>query len=237
MGLELSIINESSSQRLQALKSIASKDKILVHEIFSSIQGESTFSGVPCVFVRTAVCHLRCSYCDTAHAFHDGKEMSVSEIVEDVLARNIPLVELTGGEPLLQPKTRELMTSLCDKGLTVLLETSGAVSIRDVEQRVRVILDVKTPGSGEESRNVFSNLDLLWPTCEVKFVICDEADYEYAKNLVIQHNLAARCTVLFSPEAERMNATLLAEWIVRDKLTVRFQVQLHKILWGDRPGV
>jgi len=212
-------------------------EKILVHEIFSSIQGESTFNGVPCIFVRTAVCHLRCNYCDTAHAFHDGKEMSVDEIVADVLARQIPLVEITGGEPLLQPRTVDLMTRLCDQGLTVLLETSGAVSIKNVDRRVHVILDVKTPGSGESERNVDSNLDILWPKCEVKFVICDEADYEFAKAKVEQHKLNDKCTVLFSPEADTMNATALAEWIIRDKLKCRFQIQLHKVLWGDKTGV
>jgi 7-carboxy-7-deazaguanine synthase len=212
-------------------------EKILVHEIFSSIQGESTFNGVPCIFVRTTVCHLRCNYCDTAHAFHDGKEMSVDEIVADVVARQIPLVEITGGEPLLQPRTLDLMTRLCDLGLTVLLETSGAVSIKNVDRRVHVILDVKTPGSGEAQRNVDSNLDILWPNCEVKFVICDEADYEFAKAKVAQHELNDKCTVLFSPEAESMNATQLAEWIIRDKLTCRFQIQLHKVLWGDKTGV
>lgn len=213
------------------------QNKILVHEIFASIQGESTLNGVPCVFVRTAVCHLRCTYCDTTHAFHDGSEMSVDEIVEAVLAKGIPLVEITGGEPLLQPLTQQLMTRLCDLGLTVLIETSGAVSIRDVDPRVRVILDIKTPGSGESHRNVATNLDILQPHHEVKFVICDEADYEFAKKVSAEYKLYERCTVLFSPEAQFMNATLLAEWIVRDKIKARFQIQLHKVLWGDRTGV
>jgi 7-carboxy-7-deazaguanine synthase len=163
--------------------------------------------------------------------------MSVPEIVERVLALQIPVVEITGGEPLLQPKTCELMAKLCDLGLTVLLETSGAVSIREVDPRVRVILDVKTPGSGESQRNVVSNFDWLRPNCEVKFVICDESDYRFAVATVAEYELTQICTVLFSPEAERMNPTALAEWIVRDRLAVRFQIQLHKALWGDRTGV
>jgi 7-carboxy-7-deazaguanine synthase len=149
----------------------------------------------------------------------------------------IPLVEITGGEPLLQPRTKELMKRLCDLGLTVLLETSGAVSIRDVDPRVRVILDVKTPGSGESHRNVLANLDLLWPTCEVKFVICDELDYCFAVDMVEKHKLREKCTVLFSPEAERMSPATLAEWIIRDRMNVRFQIQMHKVLWGDKTGV
>ena len=237
MALPLLHTQETASERIRALKSMRDKDKILVHEIFASIQGESNFAGEPCIFVRTAVCHLRCSYCDTAHAFHDGKEMSVDEIVERVMSLGIQVVEVTGGEPLLQPKTQELMRRLCDLGLTVLLETSGAVSIRDVDQRVHVILDVKTPGSGEVSRNCLSNFDILWPACEVKFVICDEADYHFAEAIVKEHNLTQVCTVLFSPEAEKMDAASLAEWIVRDRLPVRFQIQMHKVLWGDRTGV
>jgi 7-carboxy-7-deazaguanine synthase len=213
------------------------KDKLLVHEIFASIQGESTFAGRPCVFVRTAVCHVRCSYCDTLHAFHDGRELSVDEIVQQVLAYQIPLVELTGGEPLLQPKSFELMTRLCDLGLTVLLETSGAVSIARVDRRVHAIVDVKTPGSKEHLRHLESNFDLLWPLCELKIVICDEADYAFAKAELEARRLDAKCAVLFSPEAEKMPADKLAEWIVRDKLNVRFQVQLHKVLWGDKTGV
>lgn len=237
MALPLLHIQETASERIRGLKSMRDKDKILVHEIFASIQGESTFAGEPCIFVRTAVCHLRCSYCDTAHAFHDGKEMSVDEIIERVVSMGIPVVEVTGGEPLLQPKTQELMRRLCDSGLTVLLETSGAVSIREVDRRVHVILDVKTPGSGEVSRNVLSNMDVLWPTCEVKFVICDEADYKFASAFLKEHDLTKKCTVLFSPEAEKMDAASLAEWIVRDRLPVRFQIQMHKVLWGDRTGV
>lgn len=233
----LPVFNESAAVRVQALKSMKDKDKILVHEIFASIQGESTYAGVPCIFVRTAVCHLRCNYCDTAHAFHNGKELSVDEIIERVLALKIPVVEITGGEPLLQPRILVLMQKLCDLGLTVLLETSGAVSIRDVDPRVHVILDVKTPGSGESHRNVFANMELLRPNCEVKFVICDKVDYDYALVILHRYKLKEKCTVLFSPEATGMNAAMLAEWIVRDLLPVRFQVQLHKVLWGDRTGV
>lgn len=231
------VFNESPAERVKALKAIKDKEKILVHEIFASIQGESTFAGMPCIFVRTAVCHLRCTYCDTAHAFHDGHELSVDEIIERVVAMKIPVVEITGGEPLLQPRTLILMEKLCDLGLTVLLETSGAVSIRDVDPRVRVILDVKTPGSGESERNYFANLDFLRPHHEVKFVICNEQDYPYALDVVEKHSLTQKCTVLFSPEDTSMDKAALAEWIVRDRLNVRFQIQMHKVLWGDRTGV
>lgn len=237
MTLNLTVLNEPAPARVAALKAMTSKNKILVHEVFASIQGESSFAGVPCIFIRTAVCHLRCNYCDTAHAFHKGKELSIEELVDRVKSLEIPLVEITGGEPLLQTKTRELMTALCDLGYTVLLETSGAVSIKDVDRRVHVILDIKTPGSGEHERNVFSNLQILWPSCEVKFVICDEADYRYAKKVIEEYELLTKCVVLLSPEAEQMDKAKLAEWIVRDKLRVRFQVQLHKVLWGDRTGV
>lgn len=237
MGLEIFEINESAEERVRALKSMRAKDKILVHEIFASIQGESSYAGLPCIFVRTAVCHLRCAYCDTAHAFHKGDELAVEEIVQRVLALKIPLVEVTGGEPLLQPLTFSLMKNLCDLGLTVLLETSGAVSIRKVDPRVCVILDVKTPGSGESHRNHWPNLDLIWPGCEVKFVISDAKDYDFAKEVTQKYALGEKCTVLFSPEAQSMNAAHLAEWIVRDRLDVRFQIQMHKVLWGDKTGV
>jgi len=236
-------INESNSSRLVSLKRRVSKDNLLIHEIFASIQGESSFAGWPCVFVRTAACHLRCTYCDTAHAFHDGREISVRETLEraEQVGGGIPLIELTGGEPLLQSGSFDLMARLCDSGKhTVLLETSGAVSIADVDKRVHAIVDVKTPGSGEAGRNVWRNLEILWPRCEVKFVICDEADYRFAREVISEYDLTSKCTVLFSPvspEASSMSKSDLAEWIVRDRLKVRFQVQLHKVLWGDRTGV
>jgi 7-carboxy-7-deazaguanine synthase len=233
-------INEAGASRLVSLKRKLKNEHLLVHEIFASLQGESSFAGWPCVFVRTTACHLRCSYCDTAHAFHEGRELSTQQVLEKIseVGAGIRLVELTGGEPLLQPASFDLMKRLCDGGKhTVLLETSGAVSIADVDRRVHAIVDVKTPGSGEVNRNIWRNLEILWPACEVKFVICNEGDYQFAKDVVDRYDLVSRCTVLFSPEADNMSKSDLAEWIVRDRLPVRFQIQLHKVLWGDRTGV
>lgn len=230
-------INESRAQRVAALKGQVRPDQILVNEIFVSLQGESTHQGRPCVFVRTAVCHLRCSYCDTAYAFHEGRHLSIDDIVTQVSSYGVGLVELTGGEPLLQKASLKLMSRLLDLGFEVLLETSGAINISPIDRRVKVILDIKTPGSHEHKRMFWSNLEALWPGCEVKFVICDEADYHYALDVMTRYELDRKCTVLFSPEATKMNPTLLAEWVVRDRLPVRFQMQLHKILWGDRKGV
>jgi 7-carboxy-7-deazaguanine synthase len=208
-----------------------------VHEIYASVQGESTFQGRPCVFVRTTGCHLRCTYCDTHHAFYDGSVMSLEDVQQKVAAWNLPLVELTGGEPLLQPGSLTLMQRLCDAGFTVLLETSGGVSTASVDPRVHIILDVKTPSSGEVERNVWKNLSLLRPHDEVKFVMGSEEDYRFAVSTLREHALEKRCTVLFSPVTPGMPPDTLAEWCVRDRLPVRFQVQLHKVLWGNRTGV
>lgn len=237
MALPLPIQNESGAERIRALREMSDKTKLLVHEIYASIQGEGTRTGCPCVFVRTTACHLRCTYCDTAHAFHTGTEKSIEEVMDEVTGWQIPLVLLTGGEPLLQPASIELMRNLCEAGLEVLLETSGAVSTARVDPRVRVILDVKTPGSNEESRNLSENYQRLRPHDEVKFVLCDENDYDFACRTVAEWDLTSRCTVLFSPEASGVAPAWLAEQIVKDRLHVRFQMQLHRVLWGDRSGV
>ncbi|USN51960.1 MAG: radical SAM protein [Myxococcales bacterium] len=223
-------------ERLSVIKNKTDRNKLLVHEIYASIQGESSHMGLPCVFVRTTGCHLRCSYCDTQHAFFDGKEMDLKEIIDKVLSFAIPKVELTGGEPLLQPASFKLLDALVDCGLDVLLETSGAVSIKNVNRKVKVILDVKTPSSSECNKNVLANLDLLWPGCEVKFVIATEEDYRFAKEFVKTHKLSERTHVLFSPVLSSIRATDLADMIIQDKLNVRFQMQLHRILWGEEPG-
>jgi 7-carboxy-7-deazaguanine synthase len=231
-------IDETPEQRLVPLKRKRSADTLLVHEVYVSVQGESTWAGVPCVFVRTTACHLRCTYCDTRHAFHEGSERSVDDLVADVRARGIPLVELTGGEPLLQKSALTLVRALLDGGHTVLIETSGGVAVDDVDPRARLILDIKTPGSGEAARNVWKNLARLKPGHdEVKFVIVDDADYAWAKDIVAAGKIPAGVTVLFSPAAPSMAPARLAEQIVADKLPVRFQVQMHKVLWGDRQGV
>lgn len=229
-------------QPLKVLQASSSPDSLLVHEVYVSVQGESTWAGVPCVFVRLTGCHLRCTYCDTAHAFYDGTVKSIDEVVAMVAAYNIPLVELTGGEPLLQPATATTITRLLDLGHTVLVETSGAVGLADLDPRVRLIVDVKTPGSGEHTRHRFADMALLKPGLdEVKFVIVDDTDYQYAVDIVRRGLIPSGVTVLFSPAASTTTPagwpTTLAERVVADRLPVRFQVQLHKVLWGNKSGV
>jgi 7-carboxy-7-deazaguanine synthase len=236
MPLPLPVLNERAEERVRELKALPA-GRLLVHEVYVSLQGEGTRVGRPCVFIRTTGCHLRCSYCDTAHAFHEGEERTVDDVVREVTAFDIPLVLVTGGEPLLQKEVPALLSALADAGLEVLLETSGAVGTEPVDERVSVILDVKTPGSGEEGRNLASNYGRLKASDEVKYVICDDADYVFAVAHMQQHGLADRCEVLFSPEAEAMQATKLAGRIVDDRLPVRMQLQLHRVLWGERRGV
>ncbi|MBI1946334.1 MAG: radical SAM protein [Deltaproteobacteria bacterium] len=229
---------ETPEERLLPLKGKRSADAVLVHEVFTSIQGESTFAGRPCTFVRTTGCHLRCVYCDTAHAFHQGSERTVASLVDEVAALGVPLVEVTGGEPLLQASSKALLTALCDAGRTVLLETSGAVTTEGVDARVHVILDVKTPGSGEAGRNVDANLPrLVAGRDEVKLVLCDEGDYRFARQLLTSGRIPSGVTVLLSAAAPLLAPAELAEWMVRDRLVARFQLQVHKVLWGDRHGV
>ena len=205
---------------------------LTINEIFHSIQGESTHAGRPCVFVRLTACDLRCRWCDTPYAFHEGRKMSVDEVVADVEARGCPVVEVTGGEPLLQPDVYPLMQRLLDTGKTVLVETGGHRSIAQVPAGVVRIMDVKCPGSGESERNDWSNLALLMPTDEVKFVIADRADYEFAKDITQRENLSQRvAAVLFSPVHGELDAKLLAEWVIADRLNVRVQLQMHKYIW------
>lgn len=204
---------------------------LVVHEIYRSLQGESTFAGLPCVFVRLTACNLRCGYCDTPHAFTQGEVLSLDEVVERALALGDDVVEITGGEPLLQPEVYPLMTRLADAGRTVLLETSGAVDTAQVDPRVHVILDLKTPGSGEVEANCWANLGRLKPTDEVKFVLCDRADFDWAVAQVREYGLTDRCPVLFSAAFGRVSPTELAAWVLESRLPVRLQVQLHKILW------
>ena len=228
---------DTPAERLIPLKALRQKNNLLVHEVYASVQGESTWAGVPCVFIRTTGCHLRCVYCDTEHAFYAGTERTIDDVLAEVAALGIPLVEVTGGEPLLQRAVLPLLTRLCDAGHTVLLETSGGVTTEGVDARVRIILDVKTPGSGESDRNVWANLARLRPHDEVKLVITSEADYDYAREVVATRGIPAGATVLFSPGFPAMKPATLAEWIVRDRLPVRFQLQMHKVLWGERAGV
>ncbi len=212
---------------------------LTINEIFHSIQGESTHTGRPCVFVRLTACDLRCSWCDTPYAFHEGHKMSVDDVVADVSKFDCKVVEITGGEPLLQDDVYPLMQTLLDRGHTVLLETGGHRSIARVPTDVVRVVDVKCPASNEADKNHWPNLELLTPRDEVKFVIQDRADYEFARQVVEQHDLIDRCAaVLFSPVHGVLDPRTLAAWILEDRLTVRLQLQAHKYIWGaDVRGV
>jgi 7-carboxy-7-deazaguanine synthase len=212
---------------------------LTINEIFHSIQGESTHTGRPCVFVRLTACDLRCSWCDTPYAFTEGRKMSLEEVVEKVETYECGLVEITGGEPLLQREVYPLMDRLLGSGKTVMVETGGHLSIEQVPAPVIKIVDVKCPGSGEAHRNDWANLDRLAPHDEVKFVIKDRADYEYARGVVAKHGLSGRvAAVLFSPVHGVMDSRELAAWILEDRLDVRLQLQAHKFIWGaDVRGV
>jgi 7-carboxy-7-deazaguanine synthase len=212
---------------------------LTINEIFHSIQGESTHTGRPCVFVRLTACDLRCSWCDTSYAFTEGRKMSLDEIVDQVDGYDCPLVEITGGEPLLQREVYPLMDRLLASGRTVMVETGGHLSIGQVPAPVIKIVDVKCPGSGESHRMHWDNLDLLAAHDEVKFVIKDRGDYEFARDIVGRHRLAGRiAAVLFSPVHGVLDPRELAGWILQDKLEVRLQLQVHKFIWGaDVRGV
>jgi 7-carboxy-7-deazaguanine synthase len=210
--------------------------RLKITEIFRSIQGESSAVGWPTVFVRLTGCPLRCQYCDTAYAFHGGRWMSVAEILEAVAAQPARHVCVTGGEPLAQRPCHGLLTALCDAGYRVSLETSGAMDVSAVDPRVVKVMDLKTPDSGEVSRNRWDNLRHLRTEDEIKFVICSRNDYDWARDLVREHALDQLCTVLFSPSQGQIEAATLADWLLADALPVRFQLQLHKVLWGNAPG-
>jgi 7-carboxy-7-deazaguanine synthase len=211
-------------------------DRLRLTEIFLSLQGESRSVGWPTVFVRLTGCPLRCQYCDTAYAFHGGEWWDIEAILAEVATHGVRHVCVTGGEPLAQKRCLALLTALCDAGYEVSLETSGAIDVAAVDPRVSRVVDLKTPGSGEMARNLLSNLPLLGARDQVKFVVCDRADYEWARGMLAEHALDARCEVLFSPSFSQVEATTLAEWILADRLPVRFQMQLHKQLWGDARG-
>jgi 7-carboxy-7-deazaguanine synthase len=210
--------------------------RLKITEIFRSLQGEADTAGIPTVFVRLTGCPLRCQYCDTAYAFHGGEWAELEEVVDKVRAFETRHVCVTGGEPLAQKGCIELLTRLCDLGLRVSLETSGAMALAGVDPRVVLVVDVKTPGSGEESRNRYAELQQLQPKDLVKFVICSREDYEWSRARLDELQLAARCTVLFSPSHEQLPPGRLADWVLEDHLPVRFQIQLHKYLWGNVAG-
>lgn len=214
----------------------ASRGGVRISEIFASIQGESSRVGLPTVFVRLTGCPLRCGWCDTEYAFQGGSMLTIDDILSQVREHGLHHVCVTGGEPLAQKSCLPLLSALCDAGYSVSLETSGALDIAQVDPRVSRIMDLKAPGSGESSRNRWDNLRHLQPRDEIKFVLADEEDYRWACRQVREHGLEQRCAVLFSPVAGRLEASTLAEWIVRDRLPVRFQLQLHKVLWQDARG-
>jgi 7-carboxy-7-deazaguanine synthase len=208
-------------------------NSLRITEIFYSLQGESNTVGIPTVFIRLTGCPLRCIYCDSAYAFSGGKKMSLSDIIAEVENYSCHYITVTGGEPLAQPVCLILMSQLLDKGYTVSLETSGALDISSVDPRVVKVMDIKTPSSGEMEKNRYSNIEYLTDQDQVKFVIGNAEDYNWSKTILAEYDLLSRCEVLFSPIAGQQNPTELAEKILSDKLPVRFQLQLHKLLWGD----
>lgn len=226
--MELTLVRQ---QRLEPLR-----DKpvghLLVHEVYRSIQGESTFAGLPCVFVRLTACMARCTWCDTPHAFKEGSPFTLEEVLRRVRSFACPLVELTGGEPLLQPESLPLMTALADAGNTVLLETSGLISLQKVDPRVHVIMDLKCPDSGECANNCWANLALLKPTDQIKFVIASRRDFEWAESTIREHRLDRRFVVLLSGVFGAVEPVELVEWLLASGLQVRMQLQLHKYIWN-----
>ncbi|OCH98246.1 7-carboxy-7-deazaguanine synthase [Legionella jamestowniensis] len=213
-----------------------SSTQLRITEIFHSLQGESVTVGLPTVFIRLTGCPLRCQYCDTTYAFSGGKITPISTILEKVASYQCSYVCVTGGEPLAQPGCISLLKELCDAGYNVSLETSGARDLSEVDKRVMIVMDLKTPDSGEADKNLFDNLVFLKPTDQIKFVLCSHDDYQWACQIIDEYNLSKKAQILFSPSWHQLNPTELANWIVEDKLPVRFQLQLHKILWNDAPG-
>jgi 7-carboxy-7-deazaguanine synthase len=207
-----------------------------ITEIFYSLQGETRTVGLPTVFVRLTGCPLRCGYCDTAYAFHGGSKMPIEDIVHQVQSYDARYVTVTGGEPLAQQSCHQLLSELCDLGIEVSLETSGAMDISNVDPRVVVVMDLKTPASGEESKNKYDNITKLKSTDQLKFVICNRDDYDWACEKMAQYRLVDKCEILFSPIHGELKPAELAEWIVKDNLRVRMQIQMHKYLWGDEQG-
>lgn len=212
---------------------LPASERLKVNEIFYSLQGESTAAGRPCVLVRLTGCQMRCSWCDSEYAFYEGEWKSVDEVMEEVGEFGCPLVEVTGGEPLLQPGTQSLLRRLCEAGYETLLETGGGLDVSEVDARVRRILDIKCPDSGEAENNRWENLEVLTPRDEVKFVVTDRADYEWTKRVIGQHRLADLCPLSIAPVEGEIEPARLASWILEDRLPVRLNLQIHKILWGS----
>ena len=211
--------------------------QLKIFEIFYSLQGESSRVGLPTIFIRLSGCPMRCHYCDTAYAFQGGVMMDIDDIMETIKKYDTHYVTVTGGEPLAQKEVLSLLKVLADQNYDVSLETGGGISIKEVDPRIKIILDIKTPESGEEKKNHWENLNLIHAKDEIKFVLCSREDYDWAKKILDQYQLTERCHVLFSPVYQKINATDLGNWILQDQLPVRLQIQLHKLLWGEKPGV
>jgi 7-carboxy-7-deazaguanine synthase len=229
-------MNDVATDAAAASATASQQERLKLTEIFLSLQGEARDAGWPTVFVRLTGCPLRCRYCDTEYAFFGGQWWDIDAILAEVAKHGARHVCVTGGEPLAQKRCIALLRRLCDAGYIVSLETSGAIDISEVDPRVSRVVDIKTPGSGEVARNRWDNLPLLTPLDQVKFVICSRADYEWARDVLAEHRLHERCDVLFSPSHAQVSPRELADWIIEDRLPVRFQMQLHKALWGEEPG-
>jgi 7-carboxy-7-deazaguanine synthase len=211
--------------------------QLKIFEIFYSLQGESSRVGLTTIFIRLSGCPMRCHYCDTAYAFQGGSMMTIDEIMEAIKKYHTHYVTVTGGEPLAQKEVLNLLKVLADQNFKVSLETGGGLSIKEVDPRIKIILDIKTPESGEEKKNYWENLNLIHSKDEIKFVLCSREDYDWAKKIINQYKLPEKCDVLFSPVYQKLNNTDLGNWILEDQLPVRMQIQLHKLLWGEKPGV
>ena len=229
-------MNDVATDAAAASAAASQHERLKLTEIFLSLQGEARDAGWPTVFVRLTGCPLRCQYCDTEYAFFGGQWWDIDAILAEVGRHGVRHVCVTGGEPLAQKRCIALLRRLCDAGYIVSLETSGAIDIGDVDPRVSRVVDIKTPGSGEVARNRWDNLPLLTPHDQVKFVLCSRSDYEWARDVLAEHRLHERCDVLFSPGYAQVKPRELADWIIEDHLPVRFQMQLHKALWGEEPG-
>ena len=212
------------------------KMSLRITEIFFSIQGETSKIGLPTVFIRLTGCPLRCQYCDTSYAFYGGEVMLIEDIIHQVTKFNCKDVCVTGGEPLAQANSKKLLKDLADLDFQVSLETGGSISLKEVDERVKIIMDIKTPDSDESTKNRWENLELLKQTDELKIVICSREDYQWSKEIIEQYKISEKCPILFSPCAESIDPRDLAEWILTDQLPIRFQMQIHKILWNNQPG-
>ncbi len=207
---------------------------IKTNEIYYSIQGESSKAGLPCVFIRLTYCNLRCTYCDTEYAFYEGRELSINQIIDEVKKYGCRLVEVTGGEPLFQSECNELMYTLCNEGYEVMLETGGSLPVKDVDKRVQIIMDLKCPSSGMMKKNFYENTNYLKSSDEVKFVIGSREDYDWSKETILEYDLKNKCSILFSAVFGKIEPAKIVEWILEDKLNVRFQLQMHKFIWDPQ---